>query len=526
MPEEGIVFGRWRLLPRTRMVVADGERVALGGRAADLLLSLIEARGAVVAKEALMRRAWRGRVVEEGNLAVQVSALRKAFGAEGTEIVVTVPGVGYRLGGLSEPAPVKPAAAAPGDTRGPSLAVLPMRTVGEGPPHVADGIVDDLITALSQIRWFYVLARNSAFSFKDRGLPAPEIGRELGVRYVVTGALRHANGWVRVNVDLVNTDDGVPAWSERFDHALDDVFVLQDRIVGSIVAQLEPGLRRAEIEQLRRRPTELPGAYQAWLRANACMHAMTRENCAAALSFLHEALAIDPGFAQAMAAAAWCRVWRVSQSFSDGTTAEAEEAIRLGEAALALAPDEPAVLAQVSIAFAYLGHRLDVAVLLARRAVEHHPNSALTRSAAGWVHVYANEPEVAIPHLEEASKLDPLDAGDGEPLACMAFAHLLAGRPDVAVRWGERAIAAGPERLTAHRAYVAALGAAGRSAEAAVAQLLELDPAFNLASYARPPGRRGNSAIRLKVLEGLRLAGVPQGVPPVAKSSPRVVPRD
>ncbi|HKU98322.1 MAG TPA: winged helix-turn-helix domain-containing protein, partial [Vineibacter sp.] len=457
MSEEGIVFGRWRLLPRTRLLVGDGERVALGGRAADVLLTLIEARGAVVTKEALMRRAWHGRFVEEGNLAVQISALRKAFGADGAEIVVTVPGVGYRLGGLSEPSLARPVAAVLGDTtvrpptRGPSLAVLPMRTVGEGPPHVADGIVDDLITALSRIRWFYVLARNSAFSFKDRDLPAPEIGRELGVRYVVTGTLRHANGRVRVNVDLINTADGVPAWSERFDHALDDVFVLQDHIVGSIVAALEPGLRRAEIEQLRRRPTELPGAYQAWLRASACMHPMTRENCAMALSFLHEALAIDPGFAQAMAAIAWCRVWRVSQSFSDGAAAEAEEAIRLGEAALALAPDEPAVLAQVGMLFAYRVHRLDAAVVLARRAVEHHPNSALTRSAAGWVHLFADEPEVAIPHLEEALRLDPLDPSAGEPLACMSFAHLVAGRPDVAVRWGERAIAASPERLTAHR---------------------------------------------------------------------------
>ncbi|WP_178134125.1 winged helix-turn-helix domain-containing protein [Vineibacter terrae] len=531
MSEDGIRFGRWRLLPRTRTLVAGDERVVLGGRAADILLALIEADGAVVDKDALIRRAWAGRTVEDGNLPVQIAALRRAFGAEGAEIVITVPGRGYRFGGarLAPPAPIQLAAVRPAgpepSTRGPSLAVLPFRTAGSDADqtHIADGLVEDLITALSRIRWFFVLARNSAFSFRGRDVPASEIGRELGVRYVVTGTVRRAGERVRVNVDLIDTVEGVPAWSERFDHTLDEVFALQDRIVGSIVAALEPGLRRAEIERLRRRPTELPRAYEAYLRAVACMHPMTRDNCAAALGFLDQALAIDPDFALALAAAAYCRMWRVSQAFPDDTEAEAAAAIRLAEAALAQARDDPQVLAQVAIVFVYLVHRLDAALLLVKRAVELHPNSAMTRSSAGWAYLYADQPEEAIRHLEEALRLDPLDPGAGEPLTGMCYAHLVAGRPQTAVRWGERAIAGSPERLSAHRAYVAALGLAGLSAEAAVTHLMTLDPAFNLTDYRHLHSRRATTRLLAAVVEGLRRAGIPERPNPSARPTLRIV---
>jgi hypothetical protein len=335
--------------------------------------------------------------------------------------------------------------------------------------------------------------------------------------------VRRGGDRVRVNVDLVDTADGVPAWSDRFDHPVDEVFALQDRIVGSIVAALEPGLRRAEIERLRRRPTELPRAYEAYLRAMACMHPMTRDNCDAALGFLDQALAIDPGFALALAAGAYCRMWRVSQAFPDDTVAEADAAIRLAEAALAQARDDPQVLAQVAIVFVYLSHRLEAALLLVKRAVDLHPNSATTRSSAGWAHLYADDPEGAIPHLQEALRLDPLDPGAGEPLTGMSYAHLVAGRPETAVRWGERAIAGSPERLSAHRAYVAALGMGGLPAGTAVAHLMTLDPAFNLADYRRLHSRRAATRLLAAVVEGLRRAGIPERPNPTAKPALRVV---
>ncbi len=524
MSEKGIPFGRWRLLPRTRTLLADGERVSLGGRAAEILLALIEACGAVVDKEELIRRAWAGRIVEEGNLAVQISALRKAFGAEGPEIIVTVPGRGYRFGGQLRPVPAAvafktPAAPAATSTRGPSLAVLPFLTLGESRthPHIADGIVEDLITALSRIRWFYVLARDSAFTFRGRDVAARDVGRELGVRYVVTGAVRQAAGRVRVNADLIDTVEGVQVWSGRFEDSADDVLALQDRMVASIVAALEPGLRRAELDRLRRRPTELPRAYEAYLRGIAHMHALTRENCAAALAAFEAAIEIDPGFALALAAAGYCCMWRVSQAIPEDSAAEAGEAIRLAEAALAQVRDDPQVLAQAAIVFAYLAHRTDAALAFARMAVDLHPNSAMTRSTAGWVHLYADQPEAAIPHFLEALRLDPIDPVAGESLTGLAYAHLSTGQAEAAVRWSERGIAASPERLSCHRAHVAALGAAGQPAETAAAHLLALDPNFDLSGFTRLHARRAGSRLLHVVTEGLRRAGIPEG----PRTSPR-----
>jgi TolB-like protein len=529
MSDEGIRFGRWCLLPRTRTLVSGEERIVLGGRAADILLALVEAGGAVVDRDTLIGRAWSGRRVEDGNLPVQISALRKAFGGEGAALIVTVPGRGYRFAGeIQVSARSVPAALQlvplrqGGAVRGPSLAVLPFRSAGSE-SYIADGIVEDLITALSHIRWFYVLARNSAFSLRDREMPAPVIGRELGVRYVVSGTVRQAGNRVRVTVALEDTTDGVPAWSDHFDHAVDEVFALQDRIVGSIVAALEPGLRRAEIERLRRRPTELPAAYEAYLRAIACLHPMTRTNCDSALAFLTQAVTLDPEFAQALAASASCRMWRVSQAFPEDTAAEAESAIELAEAALARGRDDPQVLAQVATVFVYLAHRVEAALLLVKRAVALHPNSAMTRASAGWAHVYTDDPEAALPHLEEALRLDPLDPGANEPLTGLSYAHLVAGRPAVALRWAERAVAASPERRSAHRAYVAALGMAERPAAAAAAHLLELDPGFNLADYGRLHSRRAQTRLLAVVVEGLRRAGIPERPRPIGRTPLRIV---
>lgn len=517
MPEDGIFFGRWRLLPRTRTLVAGGERMVVGGRAIDILLCLIEAGGDVVARDTLIARAWPGRIVEEANLAVQISALRKAFGPEAAQIIVTVPGRGYRFGGSLRPSPARTSAtaadkAAGWSSRGPSLAVLPFVDLGAetGQSPVADGIVENLITCLSRIRWFYVLPRNSAFSFRGRDVPHVAVGRELGVRYVVTGTVHHADRRIRANADLIETADGVQAWSDRFDHDADDVFALQDQIVSGIVSGLEPGLRRAEIERLQRRPTESPSAYDAYRRAIACMQPFTRESCAQALALLEQALALDPNYALALVAAARCRMWRVSQRFVEDPLAEAAEAVRLLEAALVLTNDDPHVLAQAGFIFGYLGHRRDAAVALVSRAVELYPNASCTRATAGWVYIYQDDPATASAHFEEALRVDPVDPEAGGWVAGLSAAQLLQGDHAAAVRWGERAIAASPTILTAHLACVAALGMAGQPAEAAVADLLALDPRFNLADYSRLRSRWSHGRWFPLLIEGLRRAGVPE----------------
>jgi adenylate cyclase len=512
--EEAVDIGRWRLLPRSRILVDGERRQSVGARATELLLALIRARGDVVSQQQLMAAAWPGRgTVEQANLTVQISALRKAFGEAGAAVIVTVPGRGYRFGGIL-PQPDAPAAADAPDTQaaigqGPSLVVLPFRNLGGDAEQAffADGLVEDLTTALSRVRWFTVIARDSAFALRNRDLTPMAVGRELSVRYMVTGAVRRAVGRVRVNVGLIRTQDGKEVWSERFDGADDDIFTLQDQIVARIVAAVEPNLRRSEIEEVRRRPTDRRDAYEAYLRAIWRMHPMTRENCEAALDWLGQAIALDPSFPLALAAAGWCRMWQVSQAFPDAEKNEAKP-IRLAETALTHGASEPTVLSQVGVVFAYLVHRRSTALELVERAVALHPNSALTRASAGWVQLYEDQAERAIEHFDQAVHLDPIDPGAGEPLTGMAYAYLLLEQPDEALVWAERSVSHSADRLSARRALVAALGAAGRPAEKALAELMTRDPDFTIAQFMRINGRRVGRRVVSKVVEGFERAGV------------------
>lgn len=519
--EEAVDIGRWRLLPRSRALVDGDRRQALGARVTELLLCLIRARGDVVSQQQLMAAAWPGRSsVEQANLTVQISALRKAFGDAGAAIIITVPGRGYRFGGTlprpdALPAAPDAGAAQPGAGQGPSLVVLPFRNLGgdEDQAFFADGLVEDLTTALSRVRWFTVIARASAFALRDRDLTPMAVGRELAVRYMVTGAVRRASDRVRVNVGLVRTADGREVWSERFDGSDADIFALQDKIVTRIVSAIEPNLRRSEIEEVRRRPTDKRDAYEAYLRAVWRMHPMTRENCEAALDWLGRAIALDPTFPLALAAAGWCRMWQVSQIFPNQDENSAE-AIRLAEAALTHGVDEPTVLSQVGIVFAYLEYRRTTALELVERAVSLHPNSALTRAAAGWVHLYSDRAERAMEHFDEAIRLDPIDPGAGEPMTGMSYAHLMLGQLNEAVSWAERAVAHSDDRLSARRALVAALGAAGLPAEEALAALLARDPTFSIARFLRFNAKRAGRRVVLAVVEGFERAGVPRDSAP------------
>jgi len=518
--EEVVDIGRWRLLPRSRTLVDGERRQALGARAVDLLLALIRARGDIVSQQQLMAAAWPGRgAVEQANLTVQISALRKAFGDIGADIIVTVPGRGYRFGGALPRQDAPPPAPETAAGQGPSLVVLPFRNLGGDADQAffADGLVEDLITALSRVRWFTVIARASAFALRDRDLTPMAVGRELSVRYMITGAVRRAAGQVRVNVGLVRTADGKEVWSERFDGADADIFALQDQIVTRIVSAIEPNLRRSEIEEVRRRPTDQRDAYEAYLRAIWRMHPMTRENCEAALDWLGRAIALDPTFPLALAAAGWCRMWQVSQIFPN-LEENAAEAIRLSEAALAHGIDEPTVLAQVGITFAYLEHRRMTALELVERAVALHPNSALTRAAAGWVQLYSDRAERAMEHFGEAIRLDPIDPGAGEPMTGMSYAHLMVGRLDEAVSWAEHAVARSDDRLSARRALVAALGAAGRPTGEALAALLARDPSFSIARFIRFNIRRADRLVVTAVVEGFERAGVPRESGPASIS--------
>lgn len=515
-------FGRWELDPVARHLLARGEKVNLGARAFDVLVALVEAQGERVTKDALLERVWQGVVVEEGNLQTQISALRRALGPEGRTLIATDPRQGYRLTvpvqAIAEPgaAPPEPPVSQ-GRSTLPVLAVLPFEVLSRDPEDsfLAAGLTDDLTTTLARIGSFTVLARATGAQLGVSPGQAVEAARRLSLRYLVSGSVQRAGARIRVNVALADASSAAALWAERIDGEASDVFTLQDLVAARVAAAVDPGVRRAETARLRNAPPRSHDAYEAYLRAMAAIEQVSLENCDRALGLLGEALRQDPEFAPALAASAWCHMWKSSQTAGFETNAEADsaEAVRLAEQAEKLAGSDPIALARVALVFGYAAHRQESALEMARRAVVLHPNGVLPRSTAGWVHVYGDHPDEAILHLEAAMRLDPLDPGIGLPLSGIACAHMLAGRIPEAVDAAERAVTASPGIVSAHRARVAARGLAGLPSAAALAALLEAAPGFTLVSYSRARGAHAVRRLYHVVLDGLTRAGVPPGRP-------------
>jgi TolB-like protein/Tfp pilus assembly protein PilF len=517
-------FQRFEVEPRRRELRADGRPVALGGRAFDLLLALLEARGAVVAKDELLSRVWPGIVVEECNLQAQVSALRRALGPEGGRLVANVPRRGYRFAGeLREDPSHPPPAAQPGDNGAqppptlpdqPSLAVLPFLNLGadQDDGYFAEGMAEELTTALGRFGWLFVVARNSSFAY--RGDPAAVdtalIGRELGVRYVVLGSVRRAGDRVRVVARLVEAATRRQVWAERFDGGAEDVFELQDRVSASVVGAIEPRLRRVEAARARAKPTESLAAYDLYLRALGHLFPYSEANYAEALAQLEAAVALDPGFALALALAAHCHMTRCAQGWAGG---DAATAVRLAENALAKAPDEAEVLTHAAVALAFFGHGLEPSIQLVRRALELNPNLAWAWFTDGWLRLHADQPDAAIERFAKALRLSPLDPMLGGTAAGgTAHAYLLGGQVEAAVEWARRAVREAPDYAYTHRVLAAALAHAGRLPDAAAASegILRVEPGFTIRGYLSRAPLRDTPALR-QLAAGLRLAGLPGG---------------
>src|SRR5262244_1177156 len=297
-----ISFVRFWLDLRRRELRRDGQPVRIHRRALGILCALAEAKGEIVGKDELMARLWPGRVVEEGNLHVHVSALRKSLDehGEGHSFAVTVPGRGYRLADLTG---LRSAQLAEGSLPPqlplpdkPSIAVLPFQNLSGDPDqeYFADGMVEEIITALSRIRWLFVIARNSSFTYKGQAVGVKQIGRELGVRYVLEGSVRKAGGRVRITAQLIEATTGAHLWADRFDGSLEDVFDLQDKVASSVAGVIEPTLQAAEAQRSVNRPTSDITAYDLYLRALPHVFSQDRDGYALALDLLGRAIERDP----------------------------------------------------------------------------------------------------------------------------------------------------------------------------------------------------------------------------------------
>ncbi|WP_198368744.1 TIR domain-containing protein [Roseomonas rosulenta] len=394
----------------------------------------------------------------------------------------------------------------------PSLAVLPFANLSNDidQDYFADGITEELTTGLARLRWFFVIARNSAFTYKGRAADVRQIGRELGVRYLLQGSVRKSGDRVRISGQLIEAETGHHLWADRFDGDLQGIFDLQDRITETVVGLLDPSLRNAEIERARRKPPRSLDAYDLYLRALPEYHAMTEPGSTEAVALLGRALELNPHFARAKALLAACHVRREAEGWA--RPGEREEAIRLAREAMAEMPDDPTVLAQAALAIAYLAYAHEEALSAVERAVALCPNSALVEGSAGLVHLYGCRPEPAIHHFERAMRLSPLDPWMGSFLMGIAFAHQMAERLEDAIAFGQAAIRASPRFGAPRRVVVASLAMLGRMDEArqAAEELRRETPAAYRVFAERVYAQNPDKAYAERIIGAYRAVGFPE----------------
>ena len=368
----------------------------------------------------------------------------------------------------------------------PSIAVLPFDNMSADPEqeHFADGVVESLTAALSRIRAFFVIARNSAFAYKGRPTNVRDIGRELGVAYVLEGSVQRVGQRVRITAQLIETAGGVHLWADRFDGSLDDVFDLQDRITEAVAGALQPSIRLAEIERSRRKRPQDLGAYDYAMRA--MRHAWLLESEAAdrALELLDKALRIDPDYPLALALAAWCWAQRSVYNWAEDTAAAKAEALKLADRAASQSSDDPLILAVLGAVHTF-ARNYGVARVMLERAVALDPNAAWALSRLGWLDVYADRPDDARVHFEKAMRLSPLDPINFNNLVGLASARQVAGDDAGAADLFIRALQERPNALWIHRNLAAALYGAGRLEEAKASARIVMAsyPGYTIARY-------------------------------------------
>jgi TolB-like protein len=419
------VFGDYVLDPDRRELSRGADLIPIGPQVFDLLVHLVVNRERVVSKDELFDVVWRGRMVSESTLTSHVNAVRRALGDSGEEqrLIRTIPRKGFRFVGevqsVERPTPIqtershaKTAAEALPLPDKPSIAVLPFLNWSGDPDqdYFTDGVAEDIIGALSRMRWLFVIARNSTFTYKGRAVDVKQVGRELGVRYALEGSVRKAGNRVRVTGQLIDATTGAHLWAERFDRDLDDIFELHDELAASVVGAIAPQLERAEIGRAKRKPTERLDAYDYYLRGMASFHKGNRQAMDEALPLFYQAIERDPDFASAYAMASACVFWSKFNGFVADRAQAMAEGARLTRRAIELGQDDAVALARGGHALANFVGDLDSAVALIDKALVLNPNLAATWFLGGFVKIMQGEPDTAVERLAYAIRLSPLDS--------------------------------------------------------------------------------------------------------------------
>lgn len=518
MTERRFLFGPYTLDPERGALLRDGAALAIGHRGMALLRALVEADGQVVTKAALMDAAWPNSVVEESNLSVQVAALRKLLGPtpDGVDWIATVARIGYRFA-----APVTVTAGAPDRNvetavpdpiRRPSIAVLPFANLGGDPEHdyFADGVAEDIMTALSRFRWFAVVSRNSSFAFRGRSVGLTEIGRALGARYLLEGSVRRSPGSVRISAHLVDAANASQLWAERYDFGgsleVGEMLSMQDRIAEQVAGAIEPELLRSESSLAAKRLHR--GSTTGWdmvHRGAWLFHKVGCETHRQARELFRQACRVDPDLPEAHLWLARVDAGLVAYGWSADEAADLREGVAAGLRAVELDEQNPYAHYGLAIASVY-ADRFELAVRAAEKAIESSPSFALGHLVLGMARVLSGDAVAAIAPLEHGLRLNPHDPQNFVWNNLLAWAHFFAGMPAKALVYATRAMKIRPGWRPALETAACCHVKLGQrdAARTAVAQARELGA---LIGDVLAPMRRHNPAWAAVMEAALREAG-------------------
>ena len=393
----------------------------------------------------------------------------------------------------------------------PSIVVLPFDNMSAeaGQDYLADEIVEAITAALSCIRSFFVIARSSAFTYKGRATNARDIGKELGVAYLLEGSVQKAGNRLRITVQLIETEGGAHVWSSRYDGTIDDFFDLEDRITQQVAGALQPSIRIAEIERSRRkRPKDL-GSYDYTMRAMPHVWALEKDESAKALELLEQALILDPEYPLALALAGWCHAQRSVYNWADDIAGSQAMARSLAERAADLSGDDPLILAVLGAVHTFV-RNFGTARVLLERALALDPNCAWAWSRLGWLENYSDQPQKAITNFERALRLSPIDPINFNNYLGIGSAHVIAQDYDNAVTFYRRALAERPNARWIYRTLASTLLGAGRIEEAkqAFAEMLRSYPDLTISKFKQAMVFSNTTLDR--IAENLRKLGLPE----------------
>ena len=397
----------------------------------------------------------------------------------------------------------------------PSIAVLPFQNLSSDPEQdfFADGMVEEIITALSRFKALFVIARNSSFTYKGRAVEVKQVGRELGVRYVLEGSVRKAANRVRITGQLIDAATGAHLWADRFDGGLGDIFDLQDQVTERVVGALAPAVETAEMDRAKHKPTESLDAYTIYLRGLAKFYQYGNQLATTeALRLFNSAIELDPDFALAYSHASHCYAHAKTNAWFSDTADEIAEASRLAQRALEHGKDDAGVLCGSGWALAFVVRDLGVGAGLVDRALMLNSNLAEAWRCSGWMKIWLGDPNLAIEHFARAMRLSPLGRWLVDIQSGIAHAHFFLGQYDEAVSWAAMALQNNPDFQAGARIGAASNAVAGRPEEAreTVVRLQRLNPTLRVSNlnHVLGPYRRADDLARYE--EGLRKAGLPE----------------